>query len=378
MSDVNVLVTGAKGFVGKNLCAALKQRPNVRVTEFDLGDTSDDLERALAEAEVVFHLAGVNRPQRPEEFATGNVEFTVELLGILERLGRKPKVVLSSSIQAELENPYGLSKRAAEQALRHFCEFTGAEGVVFRLKNLFGKWCRPNYNSVVATFCSNIANGLPIQISNPANLVDLTYVDDVVAAFLAELGRAHRPGFRMAVPLPGHEITLGELARTIEAFRSHRTNLVLPDYASPFTRALYATYLSYLPPQEACYPLEIKADDRGSLAEFVKSPHFGQIFVSRTKPGITRGNHFHHTKTEKFMVVQGEGAIRLRQIHGDDVVEFRVKGEQFRVVDILPGYTHSIENVGTGEMVTLFWSSQVFDHANPDTIFDPVIRRKVD
>ena len=371
---MKVLVTGAAGFVGKNLCVELRQRKDVELITYDLGVAADVLKRGLAEADVVLHLAGVNRPEKVEEFETGNVGFLAEVLAGLTASGKKAKVVLTSSIQAERDNPYGKSKLGAEAELRRHCEATGAEAIVHRLKNLFGKWCRPNYNSVTATFCHNIANDLPIQISDPAAVVDLTYVDDVVAALLAELDAPRAPGFRFAPPLKSHSISLGELAETLRRFRAHRSTLLLPDYGAEFTRALYATYLSYLKPESYGYGLDIKSDARGSLAEFIKSPHFGQIFVSRTKPGITRGNHFHHTKTEKFMVVQGEGTIRLRQIHGDQVVEFRCRAEEYRVVDIPPGYTHSIENVGAGEMVTLFWSSEQFDPAKPDTIFDPVLR----
>ncbi len=371
---MRVLVTGAAGFVGKNLCAVLGQRGGVELVEHDLGGDARRFQEALRSADVVFHLAGVNRPKNVEEFATGNAGLTGEICRALESAGRRPRVVLTSSIQADEDNPYGRSKLGAEEELRRFCERTGAEGVVYRLKNLFGKWCRPNYNAVTATFCHNIAHGLPVQISDPANVVDLTYIDDVVAAFVADTERPARPGFRLADPLPSVPISLGELADTLRSFKAHRETLRLPDYASRFVRALYATYLSYLEPGEQAYSLDIKSDDRGSLAEFVKSPHFGQIFVSRTRPGITRGNHFHHTKTEKFMVVEGEGIIRLRQIHGDSVVEFRVRGEEYRVVDIPPGYTHSIENVGKDDMVTLFWSSEVFDPGAPDTVRDPVIR----
>ncbi|WP_242392097.1 polysaccharide biosynthesis C-terminal domain-containing protein [Anaeromyxobacter oryzisoli] len=370
---MNVLVTGAAGFLGKNLVAALGARKDVELVEVDVGTPAGVLDAALDKADVVFHLAGVNRPEKVEEFATGNAGLTEELCAALERKGRRPKLVLSSSIQAERDNPYGQSKRAAELVLQRFGDRTGAEAVVYRLKNLFGKWCRPNYNSVTATFCHNLAHDLPIRISDPAAVVDLTYVDDVVQAFLGELDPPPRPGFRFAEPLASHEVSLGELAETISGFRAHRKTLRLPDYSSPFVRALYATYLSYVEPGEHGYQLDIKADARGSLAEFIKSPHFGQIFISRTKPGITRGNHYHHTKTEKFLVVQGEGLIRLRQINGTDVVEFPVRGEDYRVVDIPPGYTHSIENVGAGEMVTLFWSSEVFDPARADTIFDPVL-----
>jgi UDP-2-acetamido-2,6-beta-L-arabino-hexul-4-ose reductase len=371
-NQVNVLVTGAAGFLGKNLVAALKLRKDVEVVEADVGTGAESLDAALGAADVIFHLAGVNRPENVAEFATGNTGVTETISAALERKNRKPRIVLSSSIQAERENPYAVSKRGAEEALRRYADRAGGEAVVFRLKNLFGKWGRPNYNAVTATFCSNIARGLPVQISDPAAVVELTYVDDVVNAFLGELDAPSRSGFRFAEPLVSYPLTLGELADTIRSFREHRTTLRLPDFSSPFVRALYATYLSYVEPGAHGYQLDIKADARGSLAEFVKSPHFGQIFVSRTKPGITRGNHYHHTKTEKFMVVQGEGLIRMRQIHGTEVIEFRARGEEYRVVDIPPGYTHSIENVGAGEMVTLFWSSEVFDPARTDTIFDPV------
>ncbi len=370
---MNVLITGARGFVGKNLCVVLKQRKDLQLFQYDLADSADALHEALREADLVIHLAGVNRPEKVEEFEKGNVGFLAEVLRGLESSGKKAKVVLSSSIQAERDNPYGKSKLHGEQELRRYCDRTGAEGVVYRLKNLFGKWCRPNYNSVVATFCSAIANNLPYEISDPRNDIDLTYVDDVVAALVSEVDGPRGHGFRFAVPLASHKTTLGELVALLEAFGGHRKSLLLPDYSQAFVRALYATFLSYLKPDEYGYGLDIKSDDRGSLAEFIKSPHFGQIFISRTKPGVTRGNHFHHSKAEKFMVVQGEGVIRLRQIHGDRVLEFRCRAEDYRVVDIAPGYTHSIENVGPAEMVTLFWSSELFDPDNPDTFSAPVL-----
>lgn len=369
---MRVVVTGARGFVGRNLCVALRRRENLQLAEVDSNDDRRSLEAALVEADVLFHLAGVNRPERVEEYASGNEGLTRDLLKVLEGARRRPKIVFSSSIQAALDNPYGRSKRAAEDALRHFCEATGAEGVAFRLNNLFGKWCRPNYNSVTATFCYNIANGLPVEISDPSRVIQLTYVDDVVAAFAGELDEAPRAGFRFAEELPSHRITLGDLASTLRSFKAHRQNVTLPDFGSRFIRALYATYLSYLPTDEFGYALAPRTDPRGSLAEFVKTPHTGQIFVSRTKPGITRGNHFHHTKAEKFLVVHGEAVIRFRQVDGSEVIEYRVRGEEYRVVDIPPGYTHSIENVGPDDLVTLFWSSEVFDPEAPDTFAEPV------
>jgi UDP-2-acetamido-2,6-beta-L-arabino-hexul-4-ose reductase len=366
---MNVLVTGAAGFVGRNLVSALRVRADVRVFEYDIATPEASIEEALAVADAVYHLAGVNRPRDPAEFHAGNAVSTEEICGRLTALGRRPMIVLSSSIQAELDNPYGRSKRAAEDAVRRYCAQTGAPGVVYRLKNLFGKWCRPNYNSVTATFCHNIARGLAIRMSDPENELDLTYIDDVVAAFLGESRRDDRTAaFRMAEPLPSYRTTVGELAGLVESFRASRTTLRVPDFSSPFVQALYATYMSYLETDDFSYPLAVRTDDRGGLAEFVKSPPFGQLFVSRTRPGVTRGNHYHHTKVEKFFVVEGEAVIRFRSILGDgQVIEYRVSGGDYRVVDIPPGYTHAIENTGTQELVTLFWASEIFEPERPDT-----------
>jgi UDP-2-acetamido-2,6-beta-L-arabino-hexul-4-ose reductase len=373
---MKVLVTGACGFVGRNLCAALATRDDVSLVSYDVGSSAVLLEQGLREADVVYHLAGVNRPKNPDEFAAVNRDFTKEICDTLVRFGRRPALVLASSIQAELDNPYGQSKRAAEEVMRRFCQQTGARGVVHRFKNLFGKWCRPNYNSVTATFCHNIANGLPIQISDPASEVDLTYIDEVVAALTGELGsgKSGEGGFQFATLLPSYRTTLGELAALIESFREHRMTLRLPDFSREFVRALYATYLSYLPSGDFAYALGVRSDARGSLAEFLKSPALGQLFISRTRPGVTRGNHYHHTKTEKFLVVAGAAVIRLRSMSSSEVVELRVSGEEYRVVDIPPGYTHSIENVGSSDLVTLFWASEMFDVNHPDTSAQNVLQ----
>jgi UDP-2-acetamido-2,6-beta-L-arabino-hexul-4-ose reductase len=384
---MKVLVTGAKGFVGRNLVVMLGQQPDVEVVGYDLGDSRSLLDEGLGSAEVIFHLAGVNRPEKPEDYETGNAGFTQKLCDQLLSLGRKPTIILSSSIQAALDNPYGASKRKAEETLISFAEQTGARVLIFRMKNVFGKWCRPNYKSGVATFCHNIARGLPITISDRSNVVHLVYVDDVCAAMMEAAGIL-APDYKHFVPVegsafaditPSFQMTLGELVDTITAFKNSRFSLQVPAFNDPFICRLYATYLSYLEENNFAYGLDIKTDNRGSLGEFLKSSSFGQIFVSRTKPGITRGNHYHHTKTEKFMVVEGEGIIRFRKIipEGRDqraeIIEYRVRGEEFRVVDIPPGYTHSIENVGTGEMVTLFWANQVFDPEQPDTYFEEVV-----
>jgi UDP-2-acetamido-2,6-beta-L-arabino-hexul-4-ose reductase len=370
---MKVLVSGSNGFVGRNLISHLKRRDEITINRYDLGNAKVDLFNDLAQADLIFHLAGVNRPKNLTEFITGNAEFTEDICNFLKENGRAPKIIFSSSIQVGLDNPYAYSKQQAEEALIRYSEATGAECVVYRLKHLFGKWCRPNYNSVTATFCYNIAHSLPIQISDEFHEIELTYIDDVMAAFINEL-YAKSPGFRFAESLPSHRISLGELAQTIRSFRDIRDSLHLPNFSQAFFRALYATYLSYLDETDFVYDLENLIDQRGSLAEFIKAPFLGQLFVSRTKPGITRGDHYHHTKTEKFLVVQGKAVIRFRHIESDQIIEYHANGEFFQVVDIPPGYTHSIENIGENDLVTLFWVSEMFDSERPDTFFDPVLK----
>lgn len=365
-----ILITGGQGFLGRNLAAHLAERKDCETRIFDLQDSADDLKRWLLQADVVFHLAGVNRPVDVSEFDSGNAGLTDQVCRLLREGGRHPKVVFSSSIQAELDNAYGASKKKAEEALRKFGAETGACVRIYRFKNLFGKWCRPNYNSVTATFCHNIANDLPVAISDPRREVELVYVDAVVAALLAEVDGT--PCGEPGAEIPSYGIQLGDLAGRIQAFHEMRATLVALDFADWFNRALYATYLSYVAPEARRQGLAIKSDVRGSLAEFIKGQHFGQIFVSRTRPGVTRGNHYHHTKAEKFFVVEGEGLIRMRAIEGGPVAEYPVKGAEYQVIDIPPGFTHAITNVGAGEMVTLFWSSEIFDPNNTDTYFLPV------
>ena len=366
-----ILITGGRGFLGRNLADHLLERKDCVTTIVGREDSAEDLKNSLLEADVVFHLAGVNRPQNPIDFERGNAGFTEQLCQILREGRRSPKIVFSSSIQAELDNPYGASKAKAEKVLERFASETGACIRIYRLKNLFGKWCRPNYNSVTATFCHNIAKDLPISVSDPAREVEMSYVDDVVAALLEEVDEL-QPRGEAGGAIPSYHIQLGDLAGRIQAFHEMRTTLTLPDFSDWFNRALYATYLSYVAPAARGYNLEIKSDARGSLAEFIKEKHFGQIFVSRTKPGVTRGNHYHHTKTEKFFVVEGEGLIRMRSVEGGPVEAYSVTGSAYRVIDIPPGFTHSIANVGTKEMVTLFWSSEMFDPNRPDTYYLPV------
>jgi UDP-2-acetamido-2,6-beta-L-arabino-hexul-4-ose reductase len=361
-----VVVTGAKGFIGRHLIEALNRWPAVEVRGFDIDSSPDVLAEALGEADVIFHLAGVNRPERVDEYEEGNHVLTRKLCTVLEKKGRTPIVVFSSSIQVKLDNPYGKSKLRAEEVLRDWSKRTGGGIIIFRLKNVFGKWCRPNYNSAVATLCHNVARGLPISISDPAKRIELVYIDDVISAFLDCLDRAAH-GYEYRDVSPSFIVTLEELAGQIEMFSESRHSLLLPDFSDSFIKRLYATYISYLEENDFTYQLTIREDARGELAEFLKQNHFGQLFVSRTKPGITRGNHYHHTKVEKFLVVEGDAVIRFRRIDGTEIIECRVNGKDFKVVDILPGYIHSIENVGPGELITLFWADEVFDPKVPDT-----------
>lgn len=369
-----ILITGSDGFMGRNLIEAFNRLPDITILKFDITGPEESLFSNLERADVVFHLAGVNRPEREEEFTKGNADLTNRVVERLLQREKKPMLVLSSSIQAALDNPYGRSKRKAEEAVEKYGSSNG-NAVIFRLPNVFGKWSRPNYNSAVATFCHNIARGAEITISNPKNIVELIYIDDVVRAFVELLADSVRTGTRHITAGPVTKISLEELTNELYCMRDMRTKLLLPDMSDRFRRSLYATYLSFLPADKFDYQLVKHEDPRGSLAELLKSSHFGQIFVSRTKPGITRGNHYHDTKVEKFCVVEGQAIIRFRHISDGEVLSYSVNGEEFRVLDIPPGYTHSIENVGTRDMVVLFWSNEQFNPNMPDTFALPVIEK---
>ena len=369
---MNIIITGSNGFVGKNLCLFLKDKDDIRVTTITRTDSEEALRAGLRECDLVFHLAGINRPEEDDEFKQGNEVFTKRLCEILHEVGGKSILVFASSIHAKRDNAYGLSKRAAEQVIEKWCTETGGQAVIFRFKNMFGKWCRPNYNSVTATFCHNIAHGLPVEISNKNFELELIYIDEVIESLLSVIN--HQPeGCEFREGPRSFKITLGDLASRISDYHASRETLQLSDFADDFNRFLYTSYLSYLCGSDLGYSLNKRVDPRGSLAEFVKSESGGQIFVSRTKAGITRGNHFHHTKTEKFLVLEGQAVIRFRRIGEKEVIEHKVDGRDYRVLDIPPGYTHSIENVGQGDMVTLFWASEAFDPERPDTYFEEVL-----
>lgn len=371
-----ILITGAGGFVGKNLVATLRTAGYTDLMLFEKDDTPETLADYCRRAAFVVHLAGINRPTDPSEFYTGNAGLTDTLLADLEAAGNTAPVLVTSSTQAELDNDYGKSKRQAEEAIFAHRRRTGAAVYVFRMPGVFGKWCRPNYNSVVATFCHNVAHGLPIQVRDPAFSLPLVYIDDVVACILAAFdGQVMMD--RSATPIchmhPIHEVTLGRLAELIQGFAAGRTSLAVPDLApGSFEKKLYSTYLSYLPSDQFSYPLEMHTDNRGSFTEFLRSPERGQVSINISHPGIVKGNHWHHTKNEKFLVVKGEGVIRFRNIFSRKVIEYHVSGDKLEVVDIPCGYTHNIENVGTEDMVTVMWANEAFDPDHPDTFFEPV------
>ena len=363
------LVTGSGGFLGSNLALRLRETGDWNVLEFDLQVDEAALLEYLAQADVVFHLAGVNRPQDASEFETGNADLTRTVCEALATRAAPPLVILSSSIQADQDNPYGVSKRRAELEIEHYGAVPGATGVVYRLPNVFGKWARPNYNSAIATFCHNAARGIPITVHDADRELRLVYIDDVVSEMIACAERDAEPGFHYGQVEPVHVTTVGRAADAIHTFARSRTTLALPDFRDEFLRKLYATYLSHLPTDQFAYALDQKSDHRGDLAEFTRGLTFGQLFVSRTRPGKVRGNHYHHTKCEKFFVVQGDAVIRFRHVLGREVLDYPVRGAEFRVVDIPPGYTHSIVNTGDDDVVVLFWATEPFDQANPDTVF---------
>jgi UDP-2-acetamido-2,6-beta-L-arabino-hexul-4-ose reductase len=397
---MNILITGAKGFVGRNLAENLK---NIRdgknrttdlsigeILEYDLDTDPGLLPEYCRRADFVFHLAGVNRPKDPAEFMAGNFGFTSTLLDTLRGCGNRCPVMLASSIQAtcigRYDSEYGRSKLAGEELFFAYGRETGAEVLVYRFPNLFGKWCRPNYNSVVATFCHNIANGLPIQVNDPAVQLELLYIDDLVEEMLRALsGTANRCDYDDLTPVPGengrycyapvtHKVTLGQIAELLDAFKNQPQTLLMPPIPSgSFEKKLYSTYLSYLPKEKASFPLRMNEDARGSFTELLKTADHGQFSVNISKPGITKGQHWHNSKWEFFIVVSGEALIQQRRIGTDEVLEFRVSGDRIEAVHMLPGYTHNIINLSdTRDLVTLMWANEPFDPEKPDTFFEKV------
>ena len=364
---MKILVTGARGFVGKNLIAELKNKGYTDLYEFDRETDIALLDRYTQNCDFVFHLAGVNRPSDEREFMEGNYGFTSKLLGLLKKHNNRSPVLITSSIQAERDNPYGRSKKAGEDLLFNYSKETGREVLVYRLPNLFGKWSRPNYNTVVATFSHNIARNLDIQINDPEAELVLCYIDDVLEEFLRALKGNPTKLDDYCVVAVTHNIKLGQLAETIRSFKESRNNLNVPNMENELTKKLYSTFLSFLPEDEFSYELRMNYDHRGSFTEFIRTPDRGQVSVNVSKPGIVKGNHWHHTKNEKFLVVSGTGVIRFRNIDSKEIIEYYVSGEKMEVINIPPGYTHNIANLGNTDMVTIMWANECFDPEKPDT-----------
>lgn len=372
---MRILVTGSKGFIGKNLLVHLREQPEISVRTFDRSDDVSLLPELISQVDCVIHLAGENRPKNTEAFHDVNFGLSAVLCELLAKeisfTDRKIPLLLASSTQALQENPYGRSKLAAEGAIQELAAATGNPGLVFRLPGVFGKWCRPHYNSVVATFCHQIARELPIHINDPSEALRLAYVDDVVKMMLKSLINPSQ-GFTQVDILPEYKVTLTELADQIYAFKECRSSLVSERVGEGFTRALYATYISYLPEKKFAYPLECNADARGVFVEMLKTRDSGQFSYFTAHPGVTRGGHYHHTKTEKFLVVKGDALFRFRHILTNEVVEIRTSAENPEVVDTIPGWAHDITNVGKDEMIVMLWANENFDREKPDTVASEV------
>ncbi|MBQ3183485.1 MAG: capsular polysaccharide biosynthesis protein CapF [Clostridia bacterium] len=386
---MNILVTGAKGFVGRNLCHALmnirdrkdRTHPEIQIDEiyqYDIDSTEEELIEYCAKADFVFNLAGVNRPKDPSEFMQGNRSFIEKLCNALKEKGNKCPVMISSSVQATLEGrydtEYGRSKLAGEEYVFSYGEDEGVRVLVYRFPNLFGKWCRPNYNSAVATFCNNIANDLAITVNDPTAELELLYIDDLCDEMIAALeGNEHR-GERFCFVPTTHRVTLGEIVELLEAFKAQPDTLIIPEIPKgSFAKKLYSTYLSYLPKAKTSFPLKMNRDDRGSFTELLRTVSGGQVSVNISKPGVTKGQHWHNTKWEFFIVVSGKALIQQRKIDTDEVLNFEVSGDKIEAVHMLPGYTHNIINLSdTDDLVTVMWANESFDPAKPDTFFEAV------
>jgi UDP-2-acetamido-2,6-beta-L-arabino-hexul-4-ose reductase len=366
---MKILVTGSKGFIGKNLIAELKNRKYNEIFEYNKETDPALLDYYCKKADFVFHLAGVNRPKDNSEFMDGNFGFTLILLDTLKKHNNTCPVMISSSIQAELNNLYGKSKKAVENLIFKYNKETGAKVLIYRFPNVFGKWCRPNYNSAVATFCYNIAHDLPIKVNDPSVVMNLVYIDDVVHELINSIeGKENKEKEFCVVPLL-YTITLGKIVELIYSFKNSREEKSVPDMSDKFIKKLYSTYLSYLPGDKFSYDLNMNIDHRGSFTEFIKTIDRGQVSVNISKPGITKGNHWHHTKNEKFLVVSGNGIIRFRRVDLEEVFEYYVGGDKLKVIDIPTGYTHNIENLGDTDMITIMWANEPFDPEKPDTYY---------
>jgi UDP-2-acetamido-2,6-beta-L-arabino-hexul-4-ose reductase len=365
---MKVLVTGANGFIGKNLMVHLSERTGIEIATFLRSDSLQALGDKVAAADFIFHLAGINRPQADSEFAKGNAELTRALCEAVRSSGRKIPIIYTSSTQAERGNLYGVSKHQAEDALRQLTDGTGSPTYIYRLPNVFGKWCRPNYNSAVATFCHNIAHGLPIQINDADALIELVHVDDVIVDFLRIMETRPSASKDYEKPEPVYRITVGELAQRLQTFKDSRATLMTEAVGTGLTRALYATFISYFAPEQFSYSLTKHEDPRGVFVEMLKTHDSGQFSYFTAHPGVTRGGHYHHTKTEKFLVIKGEARFRFRHIDTNETYEYCTTATVPEVVETIPGWSHDITNIGKDEMIVMLWANEVFDRQKPDTI----------
>lgn len=369
---MKVLITGANGFIGKNLVAHLKERQDIEVFLFTRDDTLPSLTEYINEVDFVFHLAGINRPKNPEEFRKGNTDLTSALCNAVESSGKQIPIIYTSSSQADLDNPYGNSKHAAEEVLQDLSTKLGSKVFLFRLPNVFGKWTRPNYNSVVATFCHNISRDLPIQINDPDACISLVYIDDVIDHFIALMDGQEKDDHFVTVE-PEYKISIGELADQLYTFRDSRTTLITDAVGTGLVRALYSTYLSYLPPESFTYEVPKYGDSRGDFVEMLKTHDSGQFSFFTAHPGITRGGHYHHSKTEKFLVIKGNASFRFCHIVTGEFYELKTNGEKPEIVETVPGWSHDITNVGDDEMIVMLWANEIFDRERPDTYAMPVV-----
>lgn len=366
---MKILVTGAKGFVGRNLITELNNRGYRDIYEFNKDSEEADLEEYAKQCEFIYHLAGVNRTKDEKEFMEVNVGFTSRLFEMLRKYNNKAPILITSSIQAERDNLYGNSKKACEELAFNYGKENDIKVFIYRLPNIFGKWSKPNYNTVVATYCNNIARNLDIQINNPESSLNLCYIDDVVDEFIRVLENKPLMKNKYCIVPISYHIKLGELASKIRSFAESRKNLTVSNMKDELTKKLYSTYLSFLPEDKFSYELKMNCDNRGSFTEFIRTFESGQVSINISKVGITKGNHWHHTKNEKFMVVSGDGLIRFRKIDSKDIIEYRVSGNKLEVVDIPPGYAHSITNIGKNDLVTVMWANECFNSEKPDTYY---------
>lgn len=366
-----LLVTGSKGFIGKNLLQRLSLTSHT-IIGIDKEHSEEELISALKQADFIFHLTGINRPSYDGELKEENMDFTMHLLQLLETLNKTTPLLVTSSTQALLNNPYGQSKKEMEDIVIAWTKYHKSKAFIYRLTNVFGKWCRPHYNSAVATFYYNLTHDFPLTINDPCLVLNLLYIDDLMNCFLDTFANSAHLSTGFYEALPTYAITLQELTTKLCAFKESRSTLLLPDLSHPFDKTLYATYLYYLPSSELGYLLTTNEDAQGSLSELLKSEHFGQIFISTTKPGITRVNHYHYTKVEKFIVLQGTASISLRNLLNNETITYKITPYPLQVIDIPPGYTHQITNIGTIDLITLFWADKLFNPLCPDTYFEPV------